>query len=398
MAAGAKVAEAKVAGAQDAGAQPDGSRTIVVAPDSFKGSAAATTVAAALADGWTRVRPSDRLRIVPLADGGEGTLDTVRDATAGSREFASTVTGPDGRPQRATWLLLPDGTALVELAAASGLTQMRTPDAGAAQTAGFGELLREAAAHPGTQRIVATLGGSAATDGGSGALRALGARFLDDAGRELAPGGVALAELARVELGQLVPPPSGGVAVLTDVESPLFGTHGAAAVFGPQKGADRDLVDVLDSALRRLAAVLGGDPDRPGAGAAGGAGYGLAAAWSAVLRPGAPAVAEIVALPEALRGADLVITGEGRFDEQSLRGKVVGHVLSVAPCPVALAAGATATDEGTVAALQRFAAVATLTEPAGSTEAAVSDPVRWATVAGEALARSVFGPGPAATT
>ncbi|MGI8415129.1 MAG: glycerate kinase, partial [Nakamurella sp.] len=165
---------------------------ILIAPDSFKGSATAAQAAAAIADGWRSVRPSDTVVTLPLADGGEGSAAAIAAGTPGSNEIACPATGPDGRRVDASWLLLPDETAVVELAAASGLPQMRAKDALGAQTTGFGQLLAAAAAHPSVTKIVATVGGSAATDGGSGALGALSARFLDRADSELPPGGGSL--------------------------------------------------------------------------------------------------------------------------------------------------------------------------------------------------------------
>lgn len=368
-----------------------GPRTVVIAPDSFKGSMSAAQACSAIAAGWHTARPHDDVRCVPLADGGEGTADAIRDATSGSESFECQVTGPDGRSHRAPWVLLPNGTAVVELAAASGLPLMDRPDPSGSQTIGFGELLRAAAVHPDTRRIVATVGGSASTDGGTGALRALGARFLDASGAELGHGGGPLTALVRVDTSELIAPPPGGVEVLSDVTSPLTGIHGAAMVFGPQKGADADRMALLDAALAQLAAVVGGDPDAAGAGAAGGTAFGLATLWGARLRPGAPAVAEIVGLADALAGADLVITGEGRFDEQSLRGKVVGHVVDSAGCPVALLAGGVLDSSGTERVLDGFVATATLVGLAGSLDEALADPQHWAMIGGEALADSVFG-------
>lgn len=358
---------------------------VLVAPDSFKGTLTAARAAVAIADGWRSVRPDDAVRTLPLADGGEGTAAAILDATPGSLEIARSVTGPDGRPVIAGWLLLPDGTAVVELAAASGLPLMLSSNGGnalSAQTTGFGELLAAATRHPDVRRIVATVGGSAATDGGTGALAALGCRFLDADGAELLPGGRALATLASVDRSAMVAPPPEGVAVLTDVTAPLTGPAGAAAVFGPQKGASPDDVTVLDAGLARLASVIGGAPDAPGAGAAGGAAFGLITLWSAEGVAGARRLGEIVGLPAALDVADLVITGEGRFDGQSSTGKVVGHLLELAGCtPVALVAGEIA------APAEAFTAVWSLTELAGSPTAAMSDPAHWLREAGARLAR-----------
>jgi glycerate kinase len=363
---------------------------VVIAPDSFKGTLTADRVAAALADGWLSARPGDEVVRLPIADGGEGTLDVFATAVPGARRRSVTVPGPAGQLVDAEWLALPDGTAVVELARGSGLPLMGDRrDARGAHTLGLGRLLAAALDDPTIRQIIVTLGGSASTDGGTGALTALGARFLDAAGTPLPPGGGFLVRLASVELTGLRLPPPDGVLCLTDVDAPLCGPRGAAAVFGPQKGAGADVVLVLDDGLRRLAGLLGGEPDAPGAGAAGGTGYGLAAAWGARLVPGAATVAEHAGLPAALADADLVITGEGRFDATSLGGKVVGGVLGLAaarpgtdgPVPVLLVAGQLGAPPppGVRAAL----ALATL---AGSVTAAVGEPERWLTTAAAGLA------------
>jgi glycerate kinase len=246
----------------------------------------------------------------------------------------------------------------------------------------------------GAGRILAGLGGSAATDGGTGALAALGARFLGASGQPLPPGGGALAALARVDLSQLRPPPAGGVTCLTDVTAPLLGPRGAAAVFAPQKGADGTQVALLEAGLARLAGLLGGDPAAPGAGAAGGTGYGLAAAWGAVLVPGALELGRLAGLDRALTGADLVITGEGRFDDTSLTGKVCGTVIAAAAAagvPVALVAGQISgpVPGGGPASngMPPSSVVVSLAELAGGTAAALASPRRWLRRAGRQLAR-----------
>src|SRR5262245_13074406 len=300
---------------------------VVIAPDSFKGSISAAEAAAALADGWRRARPGDQLTLLPLADGGEGTLDVLATSEPASRWHPAEVTGPAGQPVAASWLELPGGVHVVELARASGLPLLARPDPLGAQTTGTGELIGRAL-DAGARRILITLGGSASTDGGTGALSELGARFTDAAGRDLPPGGGALARLAAASLAGLRPPPPGGVACLTDVRAPLLGRSGAAAVFGPQKGADPRQITVLEDGLRRLAAVLGGGSGTPGAGAAGGTAFGFAAAWGAAIMPGAAEICRAAGLPAALAGADLVITGEGRYDETSADGKVTGTVLA----------------------------------------------------------------------
>ncbi|MFI7214235.1 glycerate kinase [Micromonospora maritima] len=359
---------------------------VVVAPDSFKGSLTAADAARAVADGWLARRPDDDVRLLPLADGGEGTLDAFAAARPDAVWRTTTVPGPDGRPVDAGWLLLPDGTAVLELARSSGLPLLRAPDPRHAHTYGLGAVAA-AALDDGATSLVVGLGGSASTDGGTGALRALGLRLRDGRGRDLPLGGAALADLADLDRSALRAAPPGGVRLLVDVTAPLTGPAGAAAVFGPQKGAGPADVAALDAALRHFATLAGGEPDQPGAGAAGGTGYGLATLWEARIVPGAAAVAELAGLAGALAGADLVLTGEGRFDETSLRGKVVGALLDTAAAgdvPVGVVAGQLgAAPPGPVAA------ALSLVELAGSVESALADPRRWLRDAGGRLAARV---------
>jgi glycerate 2-kinase len=362
---------------------------VVVAPDSFKGSIAAAAAAAALAEGWRGGRPGDELVCLPLADGGEGTLEVLAAADPAARWHRVPVTGPDGGVVPSRWLGRPDGTSYVELAQASGLPLMTVLDPLGAQTTGTGELIAHAL-DAGARRIVIALGGSASTDGGTGALSALGARFLDAAGRELAPGGGALAGLAAADLTGLRPPPPGGVTCLTDVRAPLLGRRGAAAVFGPQKGADTAQVAILEAGLARLALVLGGHPEAPGAGAAGGTGYGFAAAWGADVTPGAAELGRTVGLDTELSRADLVLTGEGRYDATSGDGKITGAVLAAAAragVPAAVVAGVIAADPP-----PGVAAVA-LDALAGGTAGAMASPGRWLREAGRLLALDLGTPG-----
>jgi glycerate 2-kinase len=355
---------------------------IVVAPDSFKGSIGAADAAASLAEGWLGVRPGDDIACVPLADGGEGTLEVLAAADSGPRWHGARVTGPAGRAVASCWLEISNATACVELARASGLPLMASLDPLGAQTTGTGELIA-AALDAGARRIVIGLGGSASTDGGTGALAALGARFADASGHELLPGGGGLAGLAVADLTGLRPRPPGGVVCLTDVRAPLLGPRGAAAVFGPQKGADARQVAVLEAGLARLARALGGDPAAPGAGAAGGTGYGFAAAWGAEITPGAAELSRLVGLDRELAGADLVITGEGRYDDTSGEGKVVGTVLAAAArasVPAALVAGTISAEPPGLAASVALAGLA------GGTAAAIEHPRRWLRAAGRALA------------
>ncbi len=307
---------------------------VLLCPDKFRGTATAAQVSAAIATGWRRVRSDDTFDVVPMADGGEGTLGALAD---GDARRSSKVTGPLGDRVDAAWGLRADGTAVIEMATASGLALLDPSrrDPRRTTTRGVGELML-AALDEGARRILVCLGGSATNDGGTGMAAALGARFLDAQGHELRDGGAALADLARVDLaGSDRRLATAEVVGLCDVDNPLTGSAGASAVYGPQKGADDDTVWELDRALGHLAARvhrdLGTDPSKePGAGAAGGLGFGLLAFAGARLRPGVEAVAEAVGLEAALETADLVITGEGAFDETSLRGKVVGGVLGAA--------------------------------------------------------------------
>ncbi|MFE9693238.1 glycerate kinase [Micromonospora sp. NPDC005806] len=356
---------------------------VVVAPDSFKGSVTADDAARALARGWLAHRPGDDVRLLPLADGGEGTVDAFAAALPDAEHRTVTVPGPDGRPVPAAWLLLPDGAAVLELAQSSGLPLMRAPDPLGAQTYGLGAVAR-AALDAGATRLVIGLGGSASTDGGTGALRALGLRLRDRQGRDLPLGGAALADLAHVDTTNLQPAPSGGVQLLVDVTAPLTGPAGAAAVYGPQKGAEPADVTLLDTALRRLAELAGGNPDEPGAGAAGGTAYGLATLWGARIVPGATTIAELVGLADALAGADVLLTGEGRFDETSLTGKVVGSLLEAAASAAVRVGVAAGQVGGPVPG--SVSATVSLARLAGSVEAALNEPARWLVEAGGVLA------------
>ncbi|MEZ3158976.1 glycerate kinase [Microbacterium sp. BWT-B31] len=368
-----------------------GARRVVIAPDSFKGSIGAAAAAEALAAGWRSVEPDAVVVLRPMADGGEGTVAAFAASVPGSRRMPVTVTGPDAAPVEADWLLLPAsadapaGTAVVELASTSGielLGERRLP--WDADTTGFGQAIVAALDH-GVSRLVLGIGSSASTDGGAGLLRALGAGFSGVDGAPIAPGARGLRDLERVDLSGLRAVPPGGAIVLTDVTNPLVGPAGAAAVFGPQKGFDADGVQEADAALARFARLVGADPATAGSGAAGGAGFALHA-WGAGLVPGAPQVAELIALEAAVAAADVVLTGEGSFDGQSAAGKVPSFVSAVAReagVAVALVAGRIAPDAATAA----FAASVSLTVLAGSPEASLADPARWLHEAGASLAR-----------
>lgn len=329
--------------------------TVVVAPDSFGGALDSVGVAAAIAAGWSDVRPTDTVVRKPMADGGEGTLAAVAEALAEEAERRSVETSdPLGRPVSAEWLLLNQGrSAFVEMAAASGLAHLRpderTPDnAARASTRGTGDLIR-AALDAGVEEVTIGLGGSATTDGGSGMLRALGLRLRGRDGQEIPDGGGALAQLDRIDASGLDPRlREVKLVVASDVNNPLCGPRGAAATYGPQKGADEATVQRLDAALatygRAIESATGRlVADLPGAGAAGGTTAGLLGFTGAMLRHGVEVVAELVGLAQALEAADLVITGEGRADEQTLQGKTAMGVATLARprnTPVALLCGA----------------------------------------------------------
>jgi glycerate kinase len=309
---------------------------VVLAPDSFKESLTSPEVAAALERGWLLGAPGSTCVRVPLADGGEGTVRALVEATGGRVE-SHRVTGPLGEPVDAELGILGGPgplTAVVEVAAASGLALVagEARDAGRATSYGTGELV-SAALDAGARRIVLGLGGSACTDGGAGMLQALGVGLLDAERRPLAHGGLELGRLEHLDLAGIHPALAGcEVVAACDVDNPLCGREGAAAVFGPQKGADAATVEVLDGHLARLArtaaaAGLTASPTLAGTGAAGGIGFAVVAFLGGELRPGFEIVADAVGLDEALDGADLVLTGEGRIDAQSLAGKAPVGVL-----------------------------------------------------------------------
>jgi glycerate kinase len=312
---------------------------IVVAPDKFKGTLTAAEAARALAAGWRRGDPTATVEEVPVADGGEGTLETLLSALDGDRRGAR-VRGPLGDPVDAEYGVAstPEGVVgIVEMARASGLglVDRDRRDPLRASTFGTGELILAACRH-GPARLVVCVGGSATNDGGAGAAQALGIRLLDELGNDLPAGGESLERLARIDASSLHPSVRGvRVTVATDVDNPLTGPRGASAVFGPQKGASPNDVALLDQALGHLAAVIHRDlgidvRHVEGGGAAGGLGAGLLAFLGARLRPGFDLVAEVLELSRRLGRADVAVTGEGRFDRQSLGGKAPARVLEMA--------------------------------------------------------------------
>ncbi|RAM39039.1 glycerate kinase [Arthrobacter globiformis] len=302
---------------------------ILIAPDKFKGSLTAVEAAGAIAEGALRVYPDAVTTQFPVADGGEGTLEAA--VAAGYEERINAVVGPILAPIGAAWALRKDGsgatTAVIETAQASGLAHMEpTPENSLrAHSYGCGQLIA-AALDAGATEIVLGVGGSAMTDGGSGALRALGLKPLDAAGNVVPLGGGSLADAVALDLTGLDPRLSAVTfRIAVDVQSPLYGTTGAAHVFGRQKGADDDAIEKLDAGLRNWASLLreatGRDVNVPGAGAAGGFPASFLAFTQATLEGGFALVAALTGLAEKLADADLVITGEGSMDSQSLTGK-----------------------------------------------------------------------------
>jgi glycerate kinase len=378
--------------------------TVVIAPDSFGGALDSVGVTDAIAAGWTRARPNDEVVRAPMADGGEGTLAALAVALGDGAERRSIATvDPLGRSIEADWLLLDGGQgAFVEMAAASGLARLtaeeRTPEASRiASTRGTGELLR-AALDAGVARITLGLGGSATTDGGSGLLAALGARLLDKDGAQLPPGGAALARLDRIDVAGLDPRlATVNLVVASDVTNPLTGSMGAAATYGPQKGADAAAVEELDIALARHGEAIEDASGRavadlPGAGAAGGTAAALLGFTSAVVRPGVDVVAELIGLPALLEAAELVITGEGRADEQTLSGKAAMGVARLARtrnAPVVLLCGGLGPGASALDASGVFAVVQPVADRPMELPEAMADTERLLANAAERLARTV---------
>jgi glycerate kinase len=319
---------------------------ILIAPQALKGSLTAAQTGEAIAQGVHAVFPEAQTTMIPIADGGEGTVQALVDATGG-KIIKRVVTGPLSTTVEAFFGLLSENenaeyaeskqTAVIEMAESSGLPLVpeEQRDPRITTTRGVGELIR-AALDMGCRRFIMGLGGSATNDGGAGMAQALGASLLDENGQELAPGGAALSKLARIDISNLDPRlATCTFAIASDVTNPLCGPNGASAVYGPQKGATSEIVRQLDAALAHYATILKRDLGRdvaelPGAGAAGGLGAGLLALLNAQLRPGAQIVLEAVHMERHLQHADLLITAEGQLDEQTVYGKSVGAIAQLA--------------------------------------------------------------------
>lgn len=300
----------------------------VLIPDSFKGTMSSRDICRIVAEEIYAQEPDAEVCAIPMADGGEGTVEAFLTAVGG-QQVAVACTGPYGEPITACYGLLPDGTAVVEMAAAAGLPMVgENRDPERTTTYGVGQLIAHAVSR-GARRIVLALGGSATNDGGCGAAAALGVRFFNGKGEPFVPVGGTLKDIARVSTeGMAETLRRTPFMTMCDIDNPLCGPLGAAAVFGPQKGAGPAMVRRLDEGLRHLAEVIRRDLGRdvlelPGGGAAGGFGAGAAAFFASPLRMGIDVVLELTAFDEKAADADLIITGEGRLDSQSLRGKVV---------------------------------------------------------------------------
>jgi glycerate 2-kinase len=356
---------------------------VVVAPNAFKGSMSATQAAKAIARGVREVWPGAVVVEVPVADGGEGTTEALVAANAGTYHWVN-VKGPIGDSVLASYGLIDGGgTAVLELASASGFALLPASrrDVARASTFGFGQLL-DAARTAGVESIIAGIGGSATNDAGAGMAQAIGWGLLDAQGNELPRGGLALSRLERID-GSGVDSRWHGikVRVACDVTNPLTGPHGASRVYGPQKGADQAMVELLDMALTRFALVvkkdLGKDVDTtPGAGAAGGTGAGMIAFLGAELTPGAPLVVGASGFDRQLTGADLVITGEGQADSQTAYGKAPGEVArraKAAGVPVLLVAGSKGPGAEALAELG-VTAIETMVNGGHTVEEALNDP------------------------
>ena len=301
---------------------------IVIAPQTFKGNLSGLQAARAIQRGVLAADPSAETVLVPIADGGDGTLNALVDSTGG-QQFRNIVTGPLGQPLEASWGVMGDGlTAVIEMARPSGLALVppRSRDPRITTTRGTGEIIKQAL-DKGFVRIIVGLGGSATNDGGAGMASALGARFLDAQGQSLPDGGAALAHLDRIDVSSLDPRLKAvSVVAATDVTNPLCGPTGASAVYGPQKGASPEVVAELDAALSNFGMIVGRDlgrdvMDSPGTGAAGGLGAGLMAFAGAEIMSGIDMVCEVLDFDVHLEGADLVITGEGGADRSTIYDK-----------------------------------------------------------------------------
>jgi len=353
---------------------------ILIAPDSFKGSATSTQVAEALKQGWLTLRSYDEVICLPFADGGEGTLDCVESVSSNSERISITVQGATGREHRSSWLLVNGETAVIEMAALCGITTVEKLDPLGAHSFGLGQAIRAAIADSRVMEILVAVGGSASTDGGIGALQALGFNFLDGHGKSVGLGGAHLQEIVEIIAPKDLALPERGIKVLVDVQSPLIGEKGAAHIFAPQKGANAQEVSLLDAGLSHLL-QLSGHADQRGYGAAGGVSFGLSAILGADIVSGVETIAALIGLDEKIANSDFVISGEGSFDSQSFSGKAVGYIVSRTKHHGVQAAIACGVNKNDVT----YPVIA-LVDLAPSTESAIANSQQWLFEAGKKLA------------
>ena len=303
-------------------------KKILLIPDSFKGTMSSMEICGIMADAIHHHYPDAEVVSIPVADGGEGSVDAFLEALGGDKVTVK-AQDPYGHEIDSFYGILPDGTAVIEMAAAAGLPLVGdNKHAEKTTTYGVGQLIKDALRNK-CKKLVVGLGGSATNEGGCGAAAALGVRFIDAKGQSFVPVGETLHDIARIDVSGLDPLlKETSIVTMCDIDNPLCGPHGASAVFGPQKGADAECIKMLDNGLHHMADVIRRDLQKdvlnlPGSGAAGGMGGGMAAFFNSRLQPGIETVLDTVHFNNLLQGADLVISGEGKIDSQSLRGKVV---------------------------------------------------------------------------
>ena len=303
-------------------------KKILLIPDSFKGTMSSMEICGIMADAIHHHYPDAEVVSIPVADGGEGSVDAFLEALGGDKVTVK-AQDPYGHEIDSFYGILPDGTAIIEMAAAAGLPLVGdNKHAEKTTTYGVGQLIKDALRNK-CKKLVVGLGGSATNEGGCGAAAALGVRFINGKGQSFVPVGETLHDIARIDVSGLDPLlKETSIVTMCDIDNPLCGPHGASAVFGPQKGADAECIKMLDNGLHHMADVIRRDLQKdvlnlPGSGAAGGMGGGMAAFFNSRLQPGIETVLDTVHFNNLLQGADLVISGEGKIDSQSLRGKVV---------------------------------------------------------------------------
>jgi glycerate kinase len=353
---------------------------ILIAPDSFKGSATSHQVCDALARGWLEVRNGDEIESAPFADGGEGTLDCIESVSASAVRVPIHVQGATGIEHSSSWLLVNGDTAVIEMAALCGITTVEKLDPLGAHSFGVGQAIKAALNDDRVREILVAVGGSASTDGGTGALAALGFTFLAADGSAVGLGGAHLHAIKTITPPDQIASVERGIKVLVDVQSPLIGATGAAHVFAPQKGADAVQVDLLDIGLAHLLSLVGVG-DKPGYGAAGGVSFGLSTLLGASIVSGVHTIAAVIDLEEKIQQADCVITGEGSFDSQSFSGKVVGYIAEVAQrnnVPLMIACGVNKNGDDP--------SIISLVDLAPSVESAKGESEKWLIEAGKKLA------------